>query len=388
MSFFIDVNYKSINHYGEELCGDKVEILKTGDEYIIVLSDGLGSGVKANILSTLTSKIAATMLKNGASIRDTIETIINTLPECKVRKLAYSTFTIIKIDKNYNIYIAEYDSPPFFYFKQGFSKEIEKTEIIIGNKHVKESKFKLELGDSLNIVSDGAIHAGIGEMLNLGWGWDEINDYLQNLNEVNKTSATLNGNFIGVCDNLYNGKPGDDTTILTIKVRSPEHVDIFVGPPSDPKLDSYYVAKMVEGESKKVLCGGTTALIAERELKGKLNVDIESCNNGIPPIAYMNGFDLITEGVLTLGRTLERIKMYNKNAYDDYINNNEYNGCSLLTKILLEESTHINFYVGKAVNPAHQNPNFPSGFNIKLKIIEDLIKELNSAGKITTCTFL
>lgn len=388
MSFFIDVNYKSINHYGEELCGDKVEIIKNDGEYIIVLSDGLGSGVKANILSTLTSKIAATMLKNGASIRDTIETIINTLPECKVRKLAYSTFTIIKIDKDYNIYIAEYDSPPFFYYKNCIPQNIEKNELIIGNKHVQESKFKLELGDSLNVVSDGAIHAGIGEMLNLGWGWNEINDYLQNLNELNSTSTTLNGNFIGVCDNLYNGKPGDDTTILTIKVRKPEHVDIFVGPPSDPKLDSYYVSKMTEGDSKKVLCGGTTALIAERELKGTLTVDIDSCNNGIPPIAYMNGFDLITEGVLTLGRTLERIKMYNKDAYDEYIHNDNYNGCSLLTKILLEESTHINFYVGKAVNPAHQNPNFPSGFNIKLKIIEDLLNELSIAGKITTCTYL
>lgn len=388
MKYFLDINYKSINKFGEELCGDKVEVVPTDDGYIAVLSDGLGSGVKANILSTLTSKIAATMLKNGATIVETIETIINTLPECKVRKLAYSTFTIIKIDKNYNAYIAEYDSPSFFYFSNGAYTDIKKKELIIGSKKVLESNIKLKLGDAINVISDGAVHAGIGGMLNLGWGWDEINEYLRGLNKNNPTSQILNGNFIGVCNNLYDNKPGDDTTILTIKVRKPEYIDLFVGPPSNPKLDSFIAAKMVEGDSKKIICGGTTALIAKRELNRELEVDIDSMAEDIPPIAYMEGFDLVTEGVLTLGKTLDKIKMYNNNSYDNYIDDRNYDGCSMLTKLLMEESTHINFYVGKAVNPAHQNPNFPAGFNIKLKIIYDLMDELKKAGKKITSTFL
>lgn len=389
MEYFIDINYKSINHVGEELCGDKVEIVQTDDGYIAVLSDGLGSGVKANILSTLTSKIAATMLNNGASIEETIETIINTLPECKVRKLAYSTFTIIKIDKNYNAYIAEYDGPNYFYYnEEGLNVNVEKRERYFGTKKVLESNIQLTLGDTINVVSDGAVHAGIGGLLNLGWGWDEINYYLSNLNKVNHTSQTLNGNFIGVCNNLYDSKPGDDTTILTIKVRKPQHIDLFVGPPSDKNLDALLVEKMTSGDSKKVVCGGTTAQIAQRALNLDMTVDMDSMTKDIPPIAYMDGFDLVTEGVLTLGMVLDKLIQLNDSTQENYVNYNSYDGCCLLTKMLMEESTHVNFYVGKAVNPAHQNPNFPMGFNIKVKIINGIMEELKKAGKEVSVKYL
>ncbi len=388
MNNFIDINYKSINKFGEELCGDKVEFINSDEGCIIVLSDGLGSGVKANILATMTTKIAVTMLKNGVTIDETIETILNTLPECKVRKLAYSTFTIIKIDKENNAYIIEYDNPPYFYYSHKRSIPIEKIERKIGSKKVYESYIKLELGDTLCVVSDGAIHAGIGQMLNLGWAWDEINDYLKNLIDVSSASNLINGNFIGVCNNLYNDKPGDDTTILTVKLRKPEFVDVFIGPPSDKSLDSFLVEKMKEPNNRKIICGGTTALIAERELGRTLEVDMDSIADDIPPIAYMEGFDLVTEGVLTLGKTLENIKRFNQSSYENTINTNGYDGCTLLTRFLTEQSTNINLYVGKAVNPAHQNPNFPAGFNIKQKIIDDLIKELKIAGKEVMVTYL
>ena len=150
MNSFIDINYKSINKFGEELCGDKVEFINNDEGCIVILSDGLGSGVKANILATMTTKIAVTMLKSGATIDETIETILNTLPECKVRKLAYSTFTIIKVDKDNNAYIIEYDNPPYFYYSHNRSIPIDKIERKIGSKTVYESNIHLELGDTLD----------------------------------------------------------------------------------------------------------------------------------------------------------------------------------------------------------------------------------------------
>lgn len=388
MDNFIDINYKSINKYNEELCGDKVEYIYDDDGCIIVLSDGLGSGVKANILATMTTKIAVTMLKSGASIDDTIETVINTLPECKVRKLAYSTFTIIKIDGGNSAYIAEYDNPPYFYYSHKRIIPVDKTERIIGSKKIYESNIKLSEGDTICVVSDGAIHAGIGQMLNLGWSWDEVNKYLRELNNLNKSAQLINGNFIGVCSNLYNNEPGDDTTILTIKVRKPEVIDIFIGPPADKSLDKKLTEIMKASNNIKIICGGTTALIAERELKKELKVDMDSMSDDVPPMAYMEGFDLVTEGVLTLGRTLENIKKLNTFSYENKIEYDNYDGCSLLTRMLMDVGTHINFYVGRAVNPAHQNPNFPVGYNIKQNIVDGLIAELKKAGKKVNATYL
>lgn len=388
MDNFIDINYKSINKHSEELCGDKVEYSYDDEGCIIVMSDGLGSGVKANILATMTTKIAVTMLKNGASIEDTIETVINTLPECRVRKLAYSTFTIIRIDKYNNAYIAEYDNPPYFYYSNKRMIPVEKKERMIGSKKIYESNIHLQLGDTICVVSDGAIHAGIGQMLNLGWSWDEVNSYLKELNNVNRSSQLVNGNFIGVCNNLYNNTPGDDTTILTVKVRKPEVIDMFVGPPADKSLDPYLSNIMKSSKNIKIICGGTTALIAERELEKEMIVDLESMKDDVPPIAFMDDFDLVTEGVLTLGKTLENIKKLNNSSYENSMECSDYDGCSILTKLLTDVGTHINFYVGRAVNPAHQNPNFPLGYNIKQNIVDNLIEELRKAGKKVNIMYL
>jgi hypothetical protein len=383
MTFHLDINYKSLNKYGEELCGDKVEVITNDqEETVLVLSDGLGSGVKANILSTLTSKIASTMLKNGASLRDTVETILNTLPECQVRRLAYSTFTIMKIDNEMNLYLAECDNPPVFFYRHGRNIALDKKITEISGKKIYESQIKLEEGDVVSVVSDGAVHAGVGQMLNLGWEWEEINDYLKNLSHVNSTSNVINGNFLGVCNTLYNYKPGDDTTIMTMKVKRPLKVDVFTGPPLDRGMDSLFAKNMIESSSKrKIICGGTTALIASRELGRELQVDNDTISKEIPPIAYIEGFDLVTEGVLTLGKALEKIKYFNRSSFDEELKLFEYNGVDLLIKMLMDNSTHVDFHVGRAVNPAHQNPDFPIDYNIKFKIIDSMVDELKKTGK-------
>jgi hypothetical protein len=387
---FIDVAYDSLIKKGEELCGDRVDTIRLEDSTIIVLADGLGSGVKANILASLTAKIASTMLKEGADIYETVDTIVNTLPVCKVRNIAYCTFTLMKIYNDGRAYIAEYDNPPFFLIRNGNDTYIDKKESIINEKRVVESQFTLQEGDVLTVVSDGCIHAGIGNILNLGWSWDNVQNYLTRNTRCRRSSKNIAKDLIQVCWDLYGGKPGDDTTVVCVKARKPEYIDLFTGPPKDPSHDSYIIKEFMSGTGKKIICGGTTSNIASRELGRELKVNLDFFDKDVPPTATMDGIDLITEGVLTISKAIEKL-----NDYEASFESQEKNcdlegkdGASRLVKMLIEDCTHFNLWVGKAINPAHQNPNFPIDFSIKLKLVNQLVDCMKRLGKYVSINYL
>ena len=377
MSYFIDVAFEKLNKFGEELCGDKVEIERATDGVIVVLADGLGSGVKANILATITAKIAATMLKEGADIIETVDTIVNTLPVCKVRNIAYATFTLMKIFDDGRVYIAEYDNPPVFLISSD-NINIDKREIIIADKKVKESNFKLQEGDVLTVVSDGAIHAGVGSLLNLGWQWENVNEYLNRRAPGLKCAKHISKDLIEACNDLYMGKPGDDTTVVTVKIRTPEVIDLFTGPPVEKENDKWVVEQLMNSKGKKIVCGGTAANIVSRELRQELEVNMDFIDKDVPPTASLKGIDLITEGVLTLNKAVEKLKNYSKYSLYDL---NSEDGASKLVRMLTEDCTHLNLWVGKSINPAHQNPYFPIDLSIKLKIVEELADVMKKMGK-------
>jgi hypothetical protein len=386
---FVDIAVESINKYGEELCGDKVEIVRSKDSIIIVVSDGLGSGVKANILASLTSKIAATMLKEGASIYETVDTIVNTLPTCKIRKLAYSTFTIIKVYFDGRVYVAEYDNPPFFLFKKDESS-VEKETMIINGKAIRESNFILLHDEVLTVVSDGAVHAGVGAVLNLGWKWDNINSYLKDLVFKEKSAKNISKSLIEVCECLYAGHPGDDTTVVVVKMKKPQIVSLFTGPPKDREKDKLIIEKFMSEEGKKIVCGGTAANIAARELGEEISVNMEFIDPEVPPTAFIKGIDLVSEGVLTIRKALDKIRYYASNSsFDKRLHNlNGRDGASMLAKILIEECSHIKIFAGMAVNPAHQNPDFPTDLCIKSKLVKELAELMRYLGKDVELTYM
>lgn len=390
MELFIDVAYDSLIKKDEELCGDRVEIIRLEDSTIIVMADGLGSGVKANILASLTSKIASTMLKEGADIYETVDTIVNTLPVCKVREIAYCTFTLMKIYNDGRAYIAEYDNPPFFLIRNNEGTYVEKKESIINEKKVVESQFILKEGDVITVVSDGCIHAGIGNILNLGWSWDNVQNYLTRNTQCRQSAKNIEKDLIQVCWDLYGGKPGDDTTVVCVKARKPAVIDLFTGPPQDERNDSYVIKEFMSGPGKKVICGGTTSNIVKRELGRELKVNLDFYDKDVPPTATMDGIDLITEGVLTLSKALEKLSNYEAGfgAEDNYCDLEGLDGASRLVKMLIEDCTHFNLWVGKAINPAHQNPNFPIDLSIKLKLVNELVEHMKKLGKHVNINYL
>ncbi len=384
-----DIGFNSLNKYGEELCGDHVEIVEQGENaMVIVLADGLGSGVKANILSTLTSKIISTMLAADMSIEACVETIAQTLPVCSVRQVAYSTFTIIHIIDGTEAEIIQYDNPEVILLRDGESVSYPTEALDIAGKRILKSKIRIQEGDIFISMSDGAPHAGIGVTLNLGWKRENIIDFIKTFAHVGFTAKTLTTLLLDECYSLYGGRPGDDTTVCTVKIRRREAMNLVIGPPSNPADCDKMMSLFFSKAGKHIVCGGTTSNIAAEYLHKPLKTSLKYFDEAIPPTAEIEGVDLTTEGIITINRVLTYAQDYLKDneSYKDW--STKRDGASLIARLLFEEATDISFFVGMAVNPAHQNPNLPINFSIKMRLVDQLADCLRRMGKkIKVCYF-
>lgn len=369
----------SLNHIGEELCGDKVEVATLGDYTTLVLADGLGSGVKANILATLTSKILCTLASNEVSLEECVETIIQTLPVCKERSLAYSTFSIIHVNRQGVGSLIEFDNPQAILYHEGKCIDLEREELHICDKQVFRSELHLAPEDVVIVMSDGTIHAGMGVVLNFGWDRNAIMAHLNRAITPNMSARAIACLFAAACNDLYLDKPGDDTTVAAIKLRERLDVSLMVGPPVNKESDNYYVEQFMSRPGKKVVCGGTSSQIVARYLGKRVKTSFEFPDREVPPIGFIEGIDLATEGVITLRRLLELSEKYI--SLNDLTPKtfNKKDGASLLANVLFEEATHITFFVGQGVNAAHQG--LPIDITMKLKLVEHLAQNLRAMGK-------
>ena len=377
-----DIGYKSINHYGEELCGDHVDIVEENENStVIVLADGLGSGVKASILSTLTSKIISTMMAAGLTIEDCVSTIAATLPVCSMRGVAYSTFTIMHIVNNDTIDIIQYDNPHVIVLRDNANYDYPKTEMNIGGKKIYKTSLKLRENDIFIAMSDGCPHAGLGGRYNFGWKREEIVEYMTAVSYCGYTAKNMATMLVDECDKLYGNKPGDDTTSCVVKIRKREPMNILFGPPSNRDDCNRMMALFFSKEGKHIVCGGTTSSIAAKYLGKPLRASLNFESADVPPTAELEGVDLVTEGVITINRVLEYAKDYlGENKHYEHWNFKR-DGASMICRLLFEEATDINFYVGRAINPAHQNPELPITFSIKMNLVEELSACLKKMGK-------
>ena len=380
--FCADIGFKSINHYGEQLCGDHVDIVEENENStVIVLADGLGSGVKASILSTLTSKIISTMLAEGLKIEECVSAIAATLPVCSTRGVAYSTFTIIRLIDNDSVELIQYDNPPVLMIRDGARFDYPKTEMSIDGKKIFKSLIRLKEDDVFVAMSDGCPHAGIGTAYNFGWKYDDIAEFMEMLVPVGYTAKTLSTMLIDEVNKLYGSRPGDDATACVIKIRKRVPMNMLFGPPANrddcEKMMSLFFSK----EGKHIVCGGTTASIAAKWLGKPLKASLTFERSDVPPIAEIEGVDLVTEGVITVNKVVEYAEDYvgENKLYEQW--SMEHDGASFICRLLLEESTDIKFFVGRAVNPAHQNPDLPINFNIKMNLVKKLTDALFKMGK-------
>ena len=377
-----DIGYKSINHYGEQLCGDHVDIVEQNeDSTVIVLADGLGSGVKASILSTLTSKIISTMMAAGLPIEECVSTIAATLPVCSLRGVAYSTFTIIHLIKNETAEIIQYDNPHVILLRDNINYDYPKTEMNIDGKKIYTSTIRLQENDIFVAMSDGCPHAGIGMAYNFGWKREDIIEFMEVMSVSGLTAKNLSTVLIDECEKLYGYKPGDDATACIVKIRKREPMNLLFGPPSNRDDADRMMSLFFSKEGKHIICGGTTSSIAAKYLNKPLQATLNFEKSDVPPIAKLEGVDLVTEGIITVNKVLGYAKDYlaENELYEQW--NYKHDGASLICQLLFEEATDINFYVGRAINPAHQNPELPINFSIKMNLVEELSACLKQMGK-------
>ena len=390
MSVSIDVAWRSLNKYQEELCGDKVEILKTGDSDIVILADGMGSGVKANILATLTSKILGTMLREGAAIESCVETIARTLPVCKVRKVAYATFSILQIFHSGQAYLAEFDNPSCVFIRDGKILDYPYKVREIEGKKIHEYRFQVKKNDCFVLMSDGVIYAGAGSILNMqGWTWEAMAEYTLKCTKKTLSASRLAVLLSQACDELYEERPGDDTTIAVARVIERRIVNIFTGPPKDKADDDRLMHEFMHCEGKKVVSGGTSSNIAARFLGKEIVTRADSADPDVPPAAEIEGIDLVTEGVLTLGKCLKLLKKYANDEFDEefFDELDADNGASRLAKMLIEECTELNLFVGTSVNKAHKNSELSFDLSMRMNLVEQLIRIMEQIGRNVTVKY-
>lgn len=378
-----DIGCTSLTRAGEEVCGDQFEVVDQHGQnsLALVLADGLGSGIKASILSTLTSKLLSTMAAEGLSLEDCVNSIIAALPICSVRGVAYCTFTIIYLINYEQAQIVQYDSPRIILLRDGKNHEIPYTEHFMNGKKILRSNIYLKKDDIFIAMSDGVEHAGSGNSYNFDWKREDIIKFMETFPSVGFSAKTLTTLLINEVNKLYDGKPADDATVCTIHIRERVPLNLVFGPPADPNDDRKMMALFFSKEGKHIVCGGITSKIAARYLGKPIKSDAKIEDPDIPPISKIDGVDLVTEGIITLSRVLQ----YAKNALEDNKDFEKWgyasDGASQIARLLFEEATDINFFVGQAINPAHQKPGLTYNFNIKKRLVEELSECLRKMGK-------
>ena len=383
-NIFIDVDYAQIYKHGQKIGGDVFLLSRNPDNNQIVatLSDGLGSGVKANVLASLTAHMAHKLSFSPIDLNHSAEIIMNTLPVCKERKISYSTFTIADIRYKENmssidVNLVEYDNPQSLRFSadEVIKWDRTKTELqrqgAFKKENVMHSSFRMDIGERLIMFSDGVTQSGLGKSLPLGWRLEGVRKFVQDEIKANPdiSSRELSHAIVHKAWSLDGLSSKDDITCVVVYIRRPRRTLIVTGPPFTKEADEVLGEKIRSFDGKKIVSGGTTAQIVSRLFGKKISVDLSCWSPDVPPSSKMEGVDLVTEGMLTLSRVVSILEK--KQNIAELPND----PAKKFVEILLD-SDQVHFIVGTKINEAHQDPNIPVEIGIRRTIIARLRKAL------------
>jgi hypothetical protein len=377
--FYIEVNAELKNHHESRICGDVFLSRRINEEnrIVAVLSDGMGHGVKANMLATLTATMALNFTAEHKEMHRIAEIIMNTLPECSERKMSYSTFTIIDIEFDGKVRILEYDNPQTIVMRGKKIFEPEWTCVMLeggksAGKELKSCEFVPEKEDRIIFFSDGVAQSGLGGGKFLfGWGRDSVQQYVQELvnHEPDISALQLAHKVVNMAHVNDGYLSKDDTSCGVIYFREPRKMLVCTGPPFEESNDSGFARMVDQFDGKKIICGATTADIIARELKRSIEDTFDFDDPDLPPISLMEGVDLVTEGILTLGKVTEILKGFNSST------RLTKGPADRIVKMLIE-SDEIHFIIGTRINIAHQDPSLPVELEIRRTVVKRIARLL------------
>ena len=380
-----DVGFVTRCKNGESICGDQCVISTEEGEKTIVLSDGLGSGVKANILSTLTATMLSRMMSGNVPLDECVTTVAETLPMCKDRKLAYATFTIVKT-KGEAVALVQYDNPRAVYVHGGKVQRYSYSAHFIQDKELHESRFQFDVGDMLILFSDGVSEAGRGLTTLAGWPENEMHEFIERNYSPDLSAQSMAARILSCVQSLDLDVMHDDTTIAVLRLRRRMAANVMIGPPEHKDDDLGTMRLFFAKEGKHALCGGTTAKAAANFLGAKVRVLPDTGSEEVPPMSEITGVDLVTEGAVTLAETIRLIDLYRTDGQLTLDLEHRKDGAAKLALLLAEEATDVNILFGNASNSAMDESEF--SFEHKLKLMQDLKDKLERAGKRVKISFV
>jgi hypothetical protein len=366
-NFYIEVYCHQRSYEGERISGDVFLSKRIPEEnrVIAILSDGLGHGVKANILATLTATLALNFTKEHKDTNKIAETVLKALPECSERRLSYSTFTIVDIEFDGTTQIIEFGNPNSIIFRGNQIYEPQWQCVLfsgtMSKKEILTCKFKSQKEDRIIFFSDGVTQSGTGTTkYPSGWGSENTLEYIQKLitNNASISAKNLSAKIVNIAFQNDNFLNRDDISCATIYLREPRRLMLCSGPPVESINDIEMATQVGLFNGQRIICGATTADIIAQHLGLNIIEGQEFDDPELPPVSFMEGFELVTEGILTLSKVSEILRTYN--TYHK-------RGKGPAEQIIkhLFESDEIHMLIGMRINQANHVPGLPLELEVR-----------------------
>ena len=373
MSLWIETAHQSLPRAGEEVCGEAVRTFQTEECFYAILASSPQGGTEGAARAAATAGGALEMLQAGGAPDGVAETLIS------IRNSTDVTFSILQVLGGDQAHLVECETMPLCLIRGGEVAFLPLNEEVVRGRLLRECRFRLQDGDYMVMVSQGYLRPR-----GWGWGWGDIAVAVRRWTDTGCDAGELMGALMRTYRRLNPEAPRQDVTVVAMHARPVRTATVWTGPPADPAQDEVALRKLMAEPGTRVICGDTTAQIAARLLGGDLELEPRPEDGWaeVPPVSRLEGVDLVTEGLVTLGKARER--MVEAKRVRDLPRRGD--GATRLARALLA-ADRIHCIVGLAVNPA-QAADAARTVPLRRAVVEGLVHDLRARSRLVSVEYL